>query len=502
MMPVASRRPAVLTAVLGAAFAASLAAAVAPARAADDRLILAMALEPPHLDPTAGAAGAIDEVVYANLFEGLTRIDRDGTVKPALAERWDIDRNGRVYTFHLRRDVTFHDGSAFDADDVLFSLDRARADDSVNAQKRLFAPIETVEKVDSHTVRVTLDAAAGSFLFSLGWGDAVMVAPETADGNKTRPVGTGPFQFDRWVKGSSVVLTRHDGYWGRAPALARVTFRFIDDPSAQVNALLAGDIDAMPNIGAPELLDRFGGDSRFTVAVGSTEGETILAINNGRAPFDDLRVRRALAHAINRDDIINGAMFGHGTPIGTHFAPHHPAYLELVDRYPFDPDAARALLTDAGMPDGFTATLKLPPPSYARRGGEIIAVQLAKIGITVSIEPMEWAQWLDRVFKQRDYDLTIVSHTEPLDIEIYGRDSYYFDYHNQAFRGLVQQLRITSDTDARHALFGAAQRAITEDAVNVYLFQLAKHGVWRSDLVGLWANSPVQANDVTGAYWR
>jgi len=473
----------------------------APTLAAKDTLTLAVGLEPPHLDPTAGAAAAIDEVVYANLFEGLTRIDSTGAVQPALAESWEVSPDGLVYTFALRQGATFHDGSAFDADDVLFSLDRARGEDSTNAQKRLFAPIATVEKVDAHTVRVTLKHAAGDFLFSLGWGDAVMIAPETADTNKNEPVGTGPFAFERWIKGDSVVLTRRDAYWGTPPALNRVTFKFIEDASAQVNALLAGDVDAMPNIGAPEMLDRFKGDGRFAVQVGSTEGETILAINNGQEPFDDILVRRAIAHAINRQDIIDGAMFGFGTPIGTHFAPHHPAYIDLTDRYPFDPERARELLAEAGWPDGFEASLKLPPPSYARRGGEVIAAQLATVGISVRIEPVEWAQWLDRVFKQRDYDLTIVSHTEPLDIEIYGRDDYYFDYHSNAFRGIMQQLQASAGTEARYALFGAAQRAITEDAVNAYLFQLAKHGVWAAGLEGLWANSPVQANDVTGVRW-
>ncbi|MDG2268868.1 MAG: ABC transporter substrate-binding protein, partial [Alphaproteobacteria bacterium] len=169
-------------------------------------LMIGVTLEPPHLDPTAGAAAAIDETVYANVFEGLTRIDQNGAIQPQLAESWTVSDDGLVYTFNLKRDVTFHDGTSFEASDVVFSFDRARAGDSVNAQKALFAAIETVEATDPMTVKVTLSRPEGSLLFNLGWGDAVIVAPESAATNKTSPVGTGPFKFSRWVKGDRVEL--------------------------------------------------------------------------------------------------------------------------------------------------------------------------------------------------------------------------------------------------------------------------------------------------------
>ena len=142
-------------------------------------LVLGVGLEPPHLDPTAGAAAAIDEIVYANIFEGLTRIGPDGSVQPALAESWEVSEDGKVYTFTLHSGVKFHDGTDFEATDVVFSLDRARAEESVNAQKPLFAQIDTVEALDATTVKVTLKQPQGSFLYNMGWGDAVMVAPES-----------------------------------------------------------------------------------------------------------------------------------------------------------------------------------------------------------------------------------------------------------------------------------------------------------------------------------
>lgn len=480
-------------------FAAAMIATTAMAQNTSIRL--GMQLEPPNLDPTGGAAAAIDEVVYANVFEGLTRFGPDGAILPALARAWSVSDDGTVYTFTLVEGATFHDGTAFDAQDVKFSLDRARAEDSTNAQKALFAGIVAVEVIDPTQVRITLDAPNGALPFNLAWGDAVIVAEESAAGNATNPVGTGPFRFSDWVQGDRVELVRNDAYWGDPVALDSATFKFISDPTAAFAAMMAGDLDAFPNFPAPENLAQFEADPRFSVIVGSTEGETILAMNNGMPPLDNPRVREAVAKAIDRQAIIDGAMFGYGTPIGTHFAPHNPAYLDLTDLSAYDPEAARQLLADAGYPDGFTTTLKLPPPAYARRGGEIIAAQLREIGIETEIQNVEWADWLETVFKGRDFGFTIVSHTEPMDIGIYARDDYYFDYAAPEFVAIMDELNATTDDSDRRALLQDAQRMIAEQYVNGYLFQLAKTGVADARLRGLWENAPTQANDLTGVSW-
>ena len=479
--------------------AATLALTASGAFAQQDTITLGMVLEPPNLDPTGGAAAAIDEVVYANVFEGLTRFGPDGAVLPALATGWEVSEDGTVYTFTLAQGVTFHDGTTFDADDVVFSLDRARAEDSTNAQKALFAGIASVEAVDPGSVKVTLTEPNGNFPFNMAWGDAVMVAPESVETTATAPVGTGPFSFTEWVQGDHVMLSRYDGYWGDAPALSQATFKFISDPNAAFAAMMAGDVDAFPNFPAPETLGQFEADPRFKVIVGSTEGETILAMNNKQAPLDDVRVREAIAHAINRQDIIDGAMFGFGTPIGTHFAPHNPDYLDLTGLSNHDPEKARALLAEVG--EVGPLRLMLPPPTYARRGGEIIAAQLREVGIETEISNLEWAQWLEQVFKGKDFDLTIVSHTEPADINIYARPEYYFQYGTEAFQALIGELSVTSDPAKRTELNQQAQTMIAEDFVNGYLFQLAKTGVANAKIEGLWANAPTQANDLTGVSW-
>ncbi|WP_028955648.1 ABC transporter substrate-binding protein [Sulfitobacter sp. 20_GPM-1509m] len=477
------------------------AALIAGSALAKDDIVVSLQLEPPHLDPTSAAAGAIDSVLYSNVFEGLTRFMGDGSIVPGLAESWEISDDGLTYTFKLHDGVTFHDGTTMDAEDVKFSLDRARAEDSVNAQKALYTGIADVEVIDPLTVKLTLSEPNGSLLFNLAWGDAVIVAPESIENIKQTPIGTGAFKFVNWVQGDKIELERNDAYWGDAPALAKATFKFISDPTAAFAAVMAEDVDVFAGFPAPENLPQFEADPRFQVLIGSTEGETILSTNNALPPFDNVKVREAIAHAIDRQAIIDGAMFGYGTPIGTHFAPHNPAYVDLTGLSEYDPEKSKALLAEAGFPDGFETTLHLPPPSYARRGGEIVAAQLAEVGIKAEIINVEWAQWLETVFKGKNFGLTIISHTEPMDIGIYANPDYYFQYNNPDFQALMTKLNGTTDPDMRTQLLGDAQRMISEDYVNGYLFQLAMLSVAKADLQGLWTNAPTQATDLTGVSW-
>ncbi len=470
--------------------------------AARTDLVMGVVLEPPHLDPTAGAAAAIDEVVYANVFEGLTRIGPSGEVLPALAESWEVSDDGLTYTFKLHAGVKFHDGSALDAGDVKFSLDRARAEDSTNAQKPLFAQIDNVEAVDDTTVKVTLKQPQGSFLYNMGWGDAVIVAPESAETNKENPVGTGPFKFENWAKGSEITIVKNPDYWGDAVALDKATFRIIPDAAAAVPALLSGDVQAFANMPAGDALAQIQADPRFEVVIGATEGETILSTNNKKPPFDNLKVRQAIAHTLDRAAIMQAGSSGFGIPIGSHFSPANEAYVDLTGTYPHDIEKAKALLKEAGFENGFKATLKLPPPGYARDGGQVVDAQLREIGIELEIIPVEWAQWLEQVFKAKDYDLTIVSHTEPNDIGIYARKDYYFQYDNPAFDAVIAELDVTSDQAKRNELYKQAQKILADDAVNGFMYELPKIGIWDAKIEGLWHNSPVQANDLTKVKWN
>jgi peptide/nickel transport system substrate-binding protein len=399
--------------------------------------------------------------------------------------------------------VKFHDGEAFDASDVKFSFERAKAEGSTNkAKKAVFDNISRVETPDPHTVIVVLNEADGNFLFRMGENTAVILDPKSAAGTATKPVGTGPFRFDNWAKGSAVTLVKFDGF-RNAPAvkLKKVTFRFINDAAAQVAALLAGDIDGMPRFGALQSLKQFEGDPRFSVTAGGTEGKTIVSINNKKKPFDDVRVRRAIAAAIDRQAVIDGAQQGFGKPIGSHMVPSDAGYVDLTSVNPYNPEKAKALLKEAGVALPLNVTLTLPPPEYARKGGEIVAAQLAKVGIVAKIENVEWAQWLSGPFKG-NFDLTVISHVEPLDFDRYADPAYYWGYDSKAYRELVARYNSTGDSQARLKLLGDIQKQLATDSVNAYLFQLPQFAVSKKNLKGLWSSSPIFANDMGAVSWQ
>ncbi len=488
--------------IAGAVIAAV--AGFAPVQAsAKDTLVLGMPLEPPGLDPTMDAAAAIAQVTLYNVYESLTRINERAEVGPGLAESWTVSDDLKVFTFKLKSGVKFADGTTFDANDVKFTFERNAAEKSTNKRKKRYTNMASVEAVDPLTVRITLKDPNPLLLFQLGESTSVIVGPETAENNKHHPVGTGPYAFDKWVKGSSMSLKQNPHY--RDPGaikIKKVTFKFISDPSAQVAAMMAGDIDIFPYFGSPESLEQFKANPTFVVQEGTTEGETILSTNNKAKALSDVRVRRAIAYALDRQAIVDGAMFGYGMPIGTHFAPHNPAYVDLTGMYAHNPAKAKALLAEAGYGSGLELSLKLPPPTYARRGGEIIADQLSKVGITAKIEPVEWAQWIDQVYKKKNYDLSIVSHVEPNDINIYANPKYYFQYDSQEFRDIIQKADTTADQAMRAKHLQAAQRKLAEDAVNGFLFQLARTAVFRKGLTGVWKNSPMFVNDLAGMSWQ
>ncbi len=457
-------------------------------------------LEPPTLDPTSGAAAPTKDVTFPTIYEGLVKLGAGGRVQPLLAIDWTVSPDGLDYTFHLRPGVRFQDGEPFDASSVKFSLDRAKAPASTNSQRARLEVIAEVRVLAPLTVQLRLKRRFGSLLQVLGLGDAAMTAPGSAATNAMHPVGTGPFRFRAWRRGYSVTLERNPAYWNVPARLARVTFRFIPDPTAALAALDAGDVDIFPQFPAPEGLKHLQRNPRFTVRIGPSEAEVIVALNNRVSPLNDVRVRRALSYAIDRGAIIDGAMFGYGQPIGSHYPPQDPGYVDLTGLYPHDPARARALLAQAGYPHGFELTLKLPPPPYARRSGEIVATELAEAGVRVRIVDVEWAQWLAQVYGRHDFDATIVAHVEPFDYDIYGRSGYYFGYDSAALRATLAALDDTTDPVRRNALVGEVQRRIAGDAVNLFLFEYPQIGVWTADLKNAWAPTPASVLDLASAH--
>ncbi|HEX2146509.1 MAG TPA: ABC transporter substrate-binding protein [Pseudorhizobium sp.] len=483
----------------------ALAAAPAPAVAQPtSSVVIGMSLEPTGLDPTIAAPVAIGQVTWQNIFEGLTTIDRNGAIQPQLAESWGISEDGLTYTFRLRSGVKFHDGEAFTSEVAKFAIERARGDQSVNPQKRYFQTIESIETPDPQTLVLKLREPTGSLLYWLAWPSSSMVGTQSAENNKTVPIGTGPFRFVNWSQGDKVELQRNSDYWDpeRAAKLERAIFRFISEPQAQAAALRAGDVDAFPEFAAPELMSSFEGDERLVTVIGDTEMKVVAGMNNARKPFDDKRVRQALMMALDRNMIIEGAWSGFGTRIGSHHTPNNPGYSNLTDVLPYDVVKAKALLEEAGYGSGLTFTIKAPQMAYAQRTALIMQALFAQIGVTMNIETTEFpAKWVSDVFKAADYDMTIVAHAEPMDIDIYARDPYYFNYKNPAFDAVLEKVQQTIDPNEQARLYGEAQKILAEDVPALYLFVMPKLGVWDKKLRGLWENEPIPSNVLAEVHW-
>lgn len=465
-----------------------------------NQVVFGITLEPNSLDPTSAPAAAIGEVVHYNVLEGLVKIEENGDSTPLLAESWEISADGLRYTFRLRRDVRFHDGQPFDAAAVRFSFERAKRPDSGNKLRaRLFDNIAHIDTPDAYTVVLTLHHRDPHLLFRLGENPAVILHPASAARTAEHPVGTGPFRLERWERGHSITLAKWPGYRNAdAVQLDRVVFRFVntfvDDNG------VPPEVDVFFNFATRAVL-RNRLNERYQLLIGGSSSKALLALNNRVPPFDDIRVRRALNHAIDRAAVIQQVLEGRGDPIGSHYSPTESGYVHLADSYPYDPARARALLAEAGIQERLRLTLTLPPTPYARDGGKVIVQQLAAVGIDTDIELVSWHEWLEGAFRGQ-FQMTLINHVEPLDYDIYADPSYYFGYDNPAFRTLLEAHRDASNPRQRNRLLADIQRQLADDAVNVWLYAPQVSTLARKGLEGLWVNYPIYVHDLAALRWR
>ena len=465
-------------------------------------LVLGMTLEPPGLDPTTGAAAAIGEIMLYNVLEPLTKVAEDGTGQPLLALRWSASPDLRTWTFVLRPGVRFHDGTLLDGAAVKARFEASASPNGQNKDRRVFANIVAIATPDPLTVVLSLKQPEPDLPALLGQATAVITKPQPARRDALAPVGTGPYVVAQWQRGASLTLAAWPTFRDTAAIrIPRVQFRFIGEPAAQVAALLAGDVDVFPRVAAARALTQFKAQpQRFQVITASSRAKTILAMNHLRTPLQDVRVRRAIAMAIDRRAVIQASADGYGVPIGSFVTPDTPGYVDCTAINAYHPAAAKALLAQAKV-SGLRLSLKLPPVPYARQGGELIASQLAAVGITVAIEQIEWAQWLSGVYANRAYDLTIISHVEPHDFGNFARADYYWGYRSESFNALYDRMQNAADPALRAKLFGEAQRKVAEDAVAAFLYQPQWITVARAGLKGLWTRTPLFANDLAALSW-
>lgn len=466
-------------------------------------LRVAVSTEPPGLDPTTNAAAAIKLLLHHNLYESLVQFDAHAQLHGQLAVAWEISEDGLVYTFFLREGVLFHDGTPCDGEAVRRSFLRTLDPQTGHPNRAFYAAIDEVV-AEGNRVQFRLKYPYAPFLALLALGDSVVVPAHRTD-LATRPVGTGPFRFSEWRPADRLILVRNgDYYLPDRPKVDRVVFRFLPDPAAQLAALRAGDVDLVAEV-TPEVGAALRNDPRFRVVSGPSNLVQLLAINNARPPLDQLPVRQAIAHAIDRRAIIDRVFLGFGTPIGSHLTPAVPYYVDLTDLYPYDPAEARRLLAAAGYGNGFGLRMVLPG-NYAQhvRTGEFIAAQLEAVGIRVRIELVDWSTWLDRVFGKADYDLTVIGHIGRVDPALmltpYGADrlDYYFrrGWRNPELEELLVQGVQVSDPEARGGIYARVQEILAQEVVNYFIQDMAAIHALRSGVRGVQV-FPIYVLDLT-----
>ena len=465
---------------------------------------MAMTLEPPGLDPTNAAAAAIAEVTLYNVYETLTKIKEDGSVSPLLAESWQASPDLKTYTFKLRKGVKFHNGEPFDSAAVKFSYERNAAPTSTNKDKSLFQSFASVTAPDAETVVITMKIPNRTCRSCSGRLGLDRRAEERADrcdaAGRHRAVHAGRL-------GQGIV--DHAQQMAGLSQRGRDQAKQGDDPLHQ-RSLRAGRGAAVGRRRCVSpgrrgrSLAQFKSDPRFNVLIGGSKAKTIVAINNKQKPFDDVRVRRAILAAIDRKAMIEGAVDGFGMPIGSFYTPGSLGYVDTTDINPYDTEKAKKLLAEAGVTTPLEVSLKLPPPPYARQGGEILAAQLAKVGIIAKIENLEWAQWLSQVFAgngPHNFDLTIVSHVEPFDLVKLTESDYYMGYN----AGLSTRSTSRSGNARRGRSRQAARRrpAHAGDRRGRRLpVPAATDHISSKKLKGMWKEVPQFENDFSAWSWE
>jgi peptide/nickel transport system substrate-binding protein len=483
-------------AVTAVTLALSACTGTASGESTTNSLTVALQASPLNLDYTTSAGAAIPQALLYNVYESLVKLDDSGQIVDLLAVSHTISDDRLTYSFTLQPDVTFSNGTALTADSVKFSLDRLKTD-WTTASANLLSSISSVDVVSDTEVTVTLSAPDNTFLYNLAGPAGTIFSPDAVGNLAATAVGTGPYEVASYATASELDLVANTDYWGGTPGLDAITIKYFADTNAQSNALLSGDADAIVGLSSPQLLTQFEGDDRFAITEGTTNGEVVLSMNNARAPFNDVRVRQAVRYAIDNQAALDTVQQGYGTIIGSMVPPTDPWYTDLSDDYAYDPDRARELLDEAGVP-ALDVAFAIPnqPPIVA--AAQVVQSQLAEVGITATITTLEFPSvWLDQVFTRADYDLSLVNHVEPRDIAQFSNPGYYFGYANPEADAILAAAIAGSDAQFIEGMSNYA-RLLSDDAAAEFLYLLPQLNIAVSDVTGLTENSTSQSIDLTG----
>lgn len=482
------RRPRLVFAVLVAAGALLLSACTgggAPSATStgdpnpDASVAIRLVLEPGNLDIRETAGAALDQILIDNVYQGLVARTPEQKIVPALASEWQVSPDGLTYTFTVREGVTFHDGQPLTPQDVVWSL-QTRKDTPTWSDSARLANVASIA-ANGQDVVLTLAQPDSSLLWNLTGRAGIVLKEGDQVDYKTAANGTGPFVLGEWRQGDSITFTRNDAYWGDPAQVAEVVFSYIPDNQAALGAALAGEADVVTGFDA-NLTSQVEANGDFTVVEGPSTDKGTLAFNQSPGgPLADKRVRQAIRQAIDHQAFVDA--LGAGSTLFGPIPELDPGYENLEDVAPYDPEAAKALLADAGITD-LDLTLTIPS-FYPTTIPQILVSDLNKVGITLQVKSVDFSTWLNDVFVNKDYDLSFVLHTEARDFENWANPDYYFTYDNPKVQDLyARSLAATDETEAADLLAQAA-RIVSEDAGADWLFNGASVVAVGTNITGM-----------------
>lgn len=455
------------------------------------------------LDPYQMTAAGTREILF-NVYEGLYKPTSTGDFVPAVAEECVVSDDGLTYTFTLRDGVLFHNGTAVEAADVVYSFNTCAATTTDTSLASALSNVAAVTAEDEKTVSVTLNSPNSDFFAYVA---SVYIVPDDYTEQATAPVGTGPFRYVSRSVQENVILEKFSDYWGEGAKVDRVTLKIYEDSTTLMTALNSGAVDLVMHLTVAQTQNL---SDQYTVLEGTMNLVQALYLNNAEKPFDDVRVRQALCYAVDVDSILELTADGHGTKLGSSMYPAFSKYFDdsLTDYYSYDPEKAKALLTEAGYPNGFSMTITVPS-NYTPHVdvAQVLVEQLAAVGITAQLQEVEWNTWLQDVYQNRKFQSTVVGFDAStltanamLQRWMSDSDKNMINFSDAQYDQVMSEANATADDSDRTALYLQAEKILTEQAANVYLQDLADMVAIHKDLTGF-QFYPLYVLDLSGIGW-
>lgn len=448
---------------------------------ADATIRIGSLYEPQNLDNTAGAGQGINEAFNGNVYEALFQLTDAGAVEPKLSSDYTVSDDGLVYTFTLQDGVTFHSGEPLTSADVKYSIERVTAETSKSSRKKSLSTITSIETPDDATVVITLSTRSISLPYNLSY---VWIVNDASTDITATEDGTGPYALEEWRRGSALALSRFDGYWGDAPTNGEVIYTYFTDATALNNALLTNAVDVVTSVQSPDSLAQFTGNPAYTVTEGASTTKELLAYNDRVAPFDNVKVRKALARATDKAKLLNSIWGDYGTLIGSFVPPTDPWYTDLTAVDAYDVDSAKALLAEAGYPDGFEFTLDTPDYDPHPLVAQFLQAEYAKIGVKVNINIITANEWYTKIYQEKNFQATLQEHVNHRDIVFYGNPDFYWGYNNPEVVKLVSDAEAAGSVDEQTAKLLEVNKLIAEDAAGNWLYLYPQIVVSASGVTG------------------